>query len=95
MAFLFRYRQKFALSDAVPTNWLLTNHPDIYLAAVLVWSGLLITAEDVGMWNALLQSGIATLKQLDAKADSDVELEVDPGLLVRRRYDFSTDLTTV
>ena len=26
-SFRFRYRERFALSDASPTNWLLTNHP--------------------------------------------------------------------
>lgn len=32
-----RYRQRFALSDASPTNWLLTYHPDVYIAATMVW----------------------------------------------------------
>jgi hypothetical protein len=31
-----RYFQKLALSDASPTNWLLTDHPDLYLSASLV-----------------------------------------------------------
>lgn len=94
LTFLFRYRQRYALGPGdATTNWLLTNHPDIYLAAVLVWSGLLIEAEDTGQWNALLTDGIAKLKQLDARADADVELEVDPALLRRGggRYDSTTD----
>lgn len=94
LGFQFRYRAKFALSDTSPTNWLLTNHPDIYLAAVLVWSGLLIEAQDIGQWNALLQSGMAMLKQLDARADADVNLEVDPALLVNNRqgrWNYATD----
>lgn len=33
--FTFRYVSNFALTDASPTNWLLTNHPDAYLNAVL------------------------------------------------------------
>ena len=37
--FRFRIRQRYALSDLVPTNWLLTNHPDIYIAATLIWGG--------------------------------------------------------
>jgi hypothetical protein len=40
--FRLRYRQRFALSDSAPTNWLLTNHPDVYLAATMMW-GLAIT----------------------------------------------------
>src|SRR5262245_41486008 len=35
-SFEFVYRQSLALSDSAPTNWLLTNHPDVYLLASLV-----------------------------------------------------------
>lgn len=38
----FRYRGRFALSDAAPTNELLTNHPDVYLAASIMWGGVYI-----------------------------------------------------
>lgn len=38
----FRYRGRFALSDAAPTNDLLTNHPDVYLAACIMWGGVFI-----------------------------------------------------
>lgn len=38
----FRYRGRFALSDAAPTNDLLTDHPDVYLAASIVWGGIYI-----------------------------------------------------
>ena len=41
-SFRFRYAQRLALSDSAPTNELLTNHPDIYLAASIVWGGLYI-----------------------------------------------------
>lgn len=34
-SFTFRYRQKLALSDDAPTNVLLTQYPDIYLAAAM------------------------------------------------------------
>ena len=41
--FRFRFRQKFNLSDSATTNWLLTNHPDVYLSACLMvyweWPG--------------------------------------------------------
>ena len=38
--FRFTYRGRFALSDSAPTNDLLTNHPDVYLAASLIWGGV-------------------------------------------------------
>lgn len=34
--FIFRYRKSFALSGGAPTNYLLTNHPNLYLAASMV-----------------------------------------------------------
>ena len=37
-----RYRGKFALSDASPTNDLLADHPDVYLAGSIVWGGVYI-----------------------------------------------------
>lgn len=89
--FSFRYRQKLALSDGSPTNWLLTNHPDIYLAAVLLWSGLLIKDDDVTAWGALLRDGIEKLLTLDMEADGDVELESDPALLNAGYYDAASD----
>lgn len=91
LGFLFRYRAKFALSDASPTNWLLTNHPDIYLAAVLVWSGLLTKNQDIAHWSDVLNSGINELIVHDAESEADVELTVDPMLLSNGRYDITTD----
>ena len=48
--FRFRYRGKFALSDASPTNQLLTDHPDVYLAGCIVWGGLFV--QDAGRTQA-------------------------------------------
>lgn len=93
LVFSFRYRQRFMLTVSAPTNWLLTYNSDIYLASVLLNSGLLIEAEDVGEWNGILQNGITMLKQLDAKADGDVDLEIDPALLRNGRYDFTNDIS--
>lgn len=45
-SFRFRTRSKFALSDAAPTNKLLEDHPDIYLAASIVWGGLFVEDDD-------------------------------------------------
>jgi hypothetical protein len=38
----FVYQARYALSDSVTTNWLLTNHPDVYLAASIVWGNVYI-----------------------------------------------------
>ena len=39
--FRFVYRGRVALSDSNTTNDILTNHPDVYLAAAIFWGGLL------------------------------------------------------
>lgn len=38
----FRYRGRLALSDSVTTNELLDNHPDVYLAASIMWGGVFV-----------------------------------------------------
>jgi hypothetical protein len=37
--FRFRYEQRLALSEAAPTNWLMSRHPDVYLLCTLAWAG--------------------------------------------------------
>lgn len=58
-----RYRGRFALSDSSPTNDLLTNHPDVYLAASLVWSGT-FTRDDtlIAGFSALLDGFLRETK---------------------------------
>lgn len=60
--FRFRYRQKLALATTDP-NWLLTNHPDVYLAATMVWG--LNYQEDVPnlvRWKGILEEAIPEIK---------------------------------
>lgn len=72
---------KFALSDAAPTNWLLTNFPDVYLAAVLVWSGLFTKNDaDLQKWSSIFNSGIDDVQWIDARPTSKEPLVVDEAL---------------
>lgn len=82
-----RYQQKFALSDANPSNWLLVNRPDVYLAASIVW-GCLYTDnfESGGNWKQLLSSGIAQVKN-QLRRGRKSTLRVDPALMQPRRWD--------
>jgi hypothetical protein len=78
--FRFRYRQRFALSDAVPTNWLLTNHPDVYLAATMMWGAGY--REDLSMgqvWKTLLDEAIPEIQHTIAQSKRGT-LTVDPAL---------------
>jgi hypothetical protein len=78
--FRFRYRQRFALSDAAQTNWLLTNHPDVYLAACLVWSGLYKRNDPiVSNFAQVLATGVPAVKNIIAQKSRGV-LTVDPAL---------------
>jgi len=62
---MLTYKQTIpALSDAVPTNWLLTRHPDIYLwAALLAAEAYLVNDERLGVWKAALDEAIGELTQ--------------------------------
>jgi hypothetical protein len=86
----FRYRQRFALSDSATTNWLLTNHPDVYLSASLVWgSGFVDAFEKAGAFKTMLEEGIASVLHIIAQGNR-AELTVDPALTavpIRGSYD--------
>lgn len=78
--FRFRYRQKFALVNDADTNWLLTNHPDIYLAATLVWGTVFVRAfGNTATYKAILDDNIPSLKNIIARKKRAV-LTVDPML---------------
>ena len=58
-----------ALSDASPTNWLITNHPDIYLFGALVHSApWLRDDERVGLWAGMLEKMLEELHKQTQRA---------------------------
>lgn len=66
--FRLRYRQRFELSDSATTNWLLTYHPDIYLAATLMWgAGYNMDWANGTVWKQILDEGIPSVKNLIAQ----------------------------
>ena len=84
--FRFRIRQRYALSDSATTNWLLTNHPDIYIAATLIWGGGYIRDfEYAGIFNTSLAAGIESVKNVIMEQNR-AELTVDPALASIGRY---------
>lgn len=85
--FRFRYRQKFALSDSSPTNWLLTNYSDVYLAASMLWSNVYINNPQKSVeWKILLDEAIPEIRSVIARSYRAV-LTVDPALAtIGRRY---------
>lgn len=78
--FRFRYRQRFALTDAATTNWLLTNHSDVYLAATMMWGAAY--REDGGKaaeWSGLLREAIPEIRNVIAESKRGM-LMADEGL---------------
>lgn len=89
--FLFRYRKSFALSNANPTNWLLTNHPDIYLSATLVEAGAFTENGDFATaWQARLDRAVEEVKQKEARSLSLAPLRVDPMLSARGSFNIKS-----
>lgn len=88
--FRFHFKQRYALSDSATTNWLLTNHPDIYLAATIVW-GALYTDDDgkAGKWAVLLEQGIPSVKGYISRQQRS-RMSVDPALRVPPRFRITT-----
>ncbi|HYE43309.1 MAG TPA: hypothetical protein VEA15_07925 [Caulobacteraceae bacterium] len=66
-AFTLRCGRRFALSEAAPTNWLLTAHPDAYLAAALVEAALWAQDDEQAQrWEARYQAAAQAVRTLDA-----------------------------
>ncbi|MCP4385335.1 MAG: hypothetical protein GY798_28645, partial [Hyphomicrobiales bacterium] len=89
--FQFRYRQSFALSDGSPTNWLLTNHPDLYVAVCLTEAyQYQKNADAVALWEQRYRASLGEVQRKEAKSKSMATLVVDPGLRTRRGFDINT-----
>jgi hypothetical protein len=91
--FRLKYRQRFSLAADGDTNWLLTNHPDIYLAAAAMWGGF-YTGDQTKMsvYASILADGIPELQNY-ISAQNRGELSVDPALVGGRGgFNFDTGL---
>lgn len=83
-SFTFRYRQGLALSDANPTNILLTTYPDIYLAAAMVEAApYLKDADAQQMWQAKRGSISHDIREEEERANGLSTLSTEPSLLTR------------
>lgn len=91
-SFRLTYQGRFALSVDAPTNELLTNHPDVYLAASIVW-GAAYTKDAAGaQWKALLDEFILETRSTFAQSKRS-NLTVDPSLVRPGWYDFNQDVS--
>jgi hypothetical protein len=89
--FRFKFRQRFSLAADGDSNWLLAKHPDIYLAASILWGGL-YTQDNPRMatFAAVLEQGIPSVKAY-ISAQNKTVLTVDPALACNRPFfDYTT-----
>lgn len=82
----FRFVRSFALSDAEPTNWLLTNHPDAYLFATLTEAAPYLRDNDaLGIWDARATRAVNEINAKEAKSRSLSTLTPDLAPMPDRR----------
>jgi hypothetical protein len=96
-AFTLRCLEKYALSDAAPTNALLTDYPDAYLFATLAEAGPFLRDDDfTANYEQKLQRTIGEINAKDARSRAPQHLVTEPGQLQRfgRRtgYSIRTDI---
>lgn len=59
-----------SLSDAATTNWLITNHPDVYLYGSLLQAApYMVDDERIPVWGTLLERALQALKQESTRAE--------------------------
>lgn len=80
-SFRFIYQGRFALSDAAPTNEFLTNNPDLYMAASIVWGAVYTKDLQAGaMWKSMLDEFTAEVRSNIAQKKRS-QLTSDPALV--------------
>jgi hypothetical protein len=87
-----RYRSGLGLSDAQPTNLVLTNYPNVYLfGAMKEASPFLRDPEAMAIWEGKYGDAIAKAKAKESRNKSLVTLNTEPGILTNmgRRSGFN------
>lgn len=62
----FRYVKKLGLSDEAPTNWVLREHPDVYLYAALAEAAPYMRDDQrQAVWQAKLEAALVDMRHAD------------------------------
>lgn len=76
-----RMLKAFALSDAQPTNWLLTNHPDLYLYGALIESAPYLRDDSrTTVWQSLFDRALAEVQAKENRSRSLATLSTDAAM---------------
>ena len=79
--YTLRYKSGYALSGSVTTNWLLTNHPDVYLYAALIESAVYVRdSAQIPVWTNLYQEALSGVKSKEMRNKTMDVLVTDAGL---------------
>lgn len=82
------YQARLALSDSVPTNWLLEQHPDLYLAACIAWGGLYIDDDaKASKWDGIATRALDEVASIESRKRRS-ELVTDVALMNRHGYGY-------
>ena len=86
-----RMLKAFALSDAQPTNWLLTNHPDLYLYGALIESAPYIRDDNrTAFWQERFDRALAEVQAKESRSRSLATLSTDAAMTGRIPNTFLT-----
>ena len=93
-SFVLRHIAKYALSDASPTNTLLTDAPDVYLFATLCEAGPFLRDPELSnAYESKLQRAIWDLNAKDGRSKSQQRLVTEPAALLHHGRGGAYDIT--
>jgi|CXWL01.1.fsa_nt_gi hypothetical protein len=82
----------FSLSNASPTNWLLTNHPDLYLyGSMLQAAPYMVNDSRIPTWKLFYDAALKQVKDNAARSRSIASLITDLPTSRRGLYNVYTD----
>jgi hypothetical protein len=83
-SFRFRYKKKYDIANDT-TNWLLTNHPDVYLFGALVEASPFIKDDArTAFWQARYDLAVSEVNANESRTRSLSKLAVDSALMGSR-----------
>jgi len=86
----FRFFKSFSLSDAEPTNWLLTNHPGLYLYGSLIQARAYArNPGDVAFWEDQFAKALERVQQKESRSRSRAVMATEAGRLSGRHFDIN------
>lgn len=89
--FKFWYRATALDLATTAPNWLLTNHPDVYLNAVMYWGYKYISKFDkASVWKSELTESLDDVNWEEARSDAVAPLRVDPALVRGGSFDINS-----